>query len=216
MEGDKPPEMELMDRQLPQTEQGIEAAKRELRLARRGATKSLQQLLDKIKELIDSRRSQTVMRIYMEQASKQIHEVKVINDRLLALLDETERRSEESNVKRLEEDLESVRLRLQQHLHEKENDPPSSVASPSLPNPASTCKELTTTEAPDVHAENVKVVKRQQALLSRHEKEMTKFQEELQRKEFEVRLRLQELQFRNEVEKIKLEHENRSEEMKIA
>ena len=61
-----------MDRQLPQTEQGVKAAKRESRLRRRGATKSLQQLPNKIKELIDSR---GIKCIYMEQASKQIHEV---------------------------------------------------------------------------------------------------------------------------------------------
>ena len=73
---------EIIDQQLPLTEQAIEAAKRELRLARRGATRSFQELLDKVKDLIAARGSHIVMHVYMEQASEQIIEVRGISGRL--------------------------------------------------------------------------------------------------------------------------------------
>ena len=114
---------EIIDQQLPLTEQAIEAAKRELRLARRGATRSFQQLPDKVKDLIATRGSRTVMRVYMEQTSEQIIEVRGISDRLLAMLDETEKPREESSFQRLEDDLESMRVSLEKTFSGKRKGP---------------------------------------------------------------------------------------------
>ena len=193
---------EIIDQQLPLTEQAIEAAKRELRLARRGAARSFQQLLEKVKDLIATRGSRTVMRVYMEQASEQIIEVRGITGRLLAMLDETEKLREESSFQRLEYDLESMRVSLEQHLRGREKDPPSSVASTELPKLSSAFKKRETDpQAVDINARNLdfELANSEQALVLKHEREMTKYREELQRREYEVRLRLQEQQFQHEV-----------------
>ena len=188
--------IQIIDQQLPLTEKAIEAAKRELRLARRGATRSFQELLDKVKDLIATQGSRIVMHVYMEQASEQIIEVRGISGRLLAMLHETEKLREESSFQQLEDDLESMQVSLGQHLRGREKDPPSSVASTELPKLSLAFKERETDpKSVDINARNFELVKSEQALVLRHEREITKYREELQCKEYEVRLRLQEQQF---------------------
>lgn len=91
---------------------------------------------------------------------------------------------------------------LEQHLRRREKDPPSSVASTELPKLSSAFKERETEpQAVDINARNLdfELAKSEQALVLKHEREMTKYREELQLKEYKVRLRLQEQQFQHEV-----------------
>ena len=159
------------------------------------------------------------MRVYMEQASQQIIEVRGISGRLLAMLDETEKLREESSFQRLEDDLKRIRVSLEQHLRGREKDQPSSVASTELPKLSSAFKKRETDpQAVDINARNLdfELAKSEQALVLKHKKEMTKNREELHRKEYEVRLPLQEQQFQHEVQRIKFEYDKRIEELKIA
>jgi len=210
---------EIIDQQLPLTKQAIVAAKQELHLARRGATRSFQQLHDKVKDLIATEGSHTVTRVYMEQASEQIVDVRGISGRLLAMLDKTEKLREESSFQRLEDDLESMQVRLEEHLRGRGKDPPSSVASTELPKLSSAFKvHEIEPEAVDINARKLdfELAKSQQALVLKHQREMTKYREELQRKEYKVRLHLQEQQFQHKVQRIKLEYDKHMEELKIA
>lgn len=120
------------------------------------------------------------MHVYMEQASDQIIEVRGISGCLLAMLDETEKLREESSFQRLEDDLESMRVSLEQHLRGRENDPPPSVASTELPKLSLAFKEHETDpQAVDINARNFELVKCDEALVLKQEREMTKYRGEI-------------------------------------
>ena len=115
--------------ELPSTEKEIEVAKRELRFVRQSTVNKLHQTMEKLKHFVEFRGSRTGMRLLLEQVFETREEIRTINFRFFALLEAAEQQREQTAAERLENEVEYLRQRIDEHLKERINEPPSSIAS---------------------------------------------------------------------------------------
>ena len=230
---------ELPATELPLTEKEIEAAKRELRFVRRSTVNKLHQTMEKLKRFLEFRGSRAVMRLLLEQVFETWEEIRTMNFRFFALLEAAEQQREQTAAERLENEVEDLRQRIDEHLKERINEPPSSIASIPLSlrkvsapkgivfgKPAMSA-DMNINQADiefgkpamsadmNINQADIETAKSEQALLLRQEEEKTILRKELERKELEAKLQWKEQEFKREIQQIKLEHEKRLEELKI-
>ena len=231
---DEEDQFELPATGLPSTEKEIEAVKRELRFIRRSMVNKLHQTMEKLKRFVAFRGSRTVMRLLLEQVSDEREEIRTINLRFFALLEVTERQRELTAADRLENEVKDLQQLVDEHLKDRSNEPPSSIASfpakeldpvkPAVEPPTSLASvplSLREVSAPNgfevekpamsvdmnINLADVEIAKSEQALILKQEKEKTMLREELERKELEAKLQWKEQEFKREIQQIKLEHE---------
>ena len=202
----------------------------------------LHQTMERLKRFVEFRGSRTVMRLLLEQVSDEREEIRTINLRFFALLEVTERQRELTAADRLENEVKDLQQLVDEHLKDRSNEPPSSIASfpakeldpvkPAVEPPTSLASvplSLREVSAPNgfevekpamsvdmnINQADVEIAKSEQALILKQEKEKTMLREELERKELEGKLQWKEQEFKREIQQIKLEHEKRLEELKI-
>ena len=141
--------------------------------------------------------------------------------RFFALLEAAEQQREQTAAERLENEVEDLRQRIDEHLKERINEPPSSIASIPLSLRKVSAPKGIEFGKPAMSADMnynqaaIETAKSEQALLLRQEEEKTILRKELERKELEATLQWKEQEFKPEIQQIKLEHEKRLEELKI-
>ena len=206
--------------ELPSTEKEIEAAKKELRFVCRSTVNKLHQTMETLKHFLEFRGSRTVMRLLLEQVFETREEIRTINFRFFALLEAAEQQREQTAAERLENEVEDLRLRIDEHLKERINEPLSSIASiplslrkVSAPKGIEFGKPAMSADM-NINQADIETAKSEQALLLRQEEEKTILRKELERKELEAKLQWKEQEFKREIQQIKLEHEKRLEELK--
>ena len=206
---DEEDQFELPATGLPSTEKEIEAVKRELRFTRRSMVNKLHQTMEKLKRFVEFRGSRTVMRLLLEQVSDEREEIRTINLRFFALLEVTERQRELTAADRLENEVKDLQQLVDEHLKDRSNEPPSSIASfpakeldpvkPAVEPPTSLASvplSLREVSAPNgfevekpamsvdmnINQADVEIAKSEQALILKQEKEKTMLREELRGK----------------------------------
>ena len=177
--------------------------------------------MEKLKRFLEFRRSRTVMRLLLEQVSETREEIRTINFRFFALLEAAEQQRQQTAAERLENEVEDLRQRIDEHLKERTNEPPSSIASiplslrkVSAPKGIEFGKPAMSADM-NINQADIEKAKSEQALLQRQEEEKTILRKELESKELEAKLQWKEQEFKREIQQIKLEHEKRLEELKI-
>ena len=182
--------------ELPSTEKEIETAKRELRFVRRSTVNKLHQTMEKLKHFLEFRGSRTVMRLFLEQQTRE--EIRTINFRFFALLEAAEQQREQTAAERLENEVEDLRQHIDEHLKERINEPPPSIASiPLSLRKASAPKgiefgKLAMSADMNINQADIETAQSEQALLLRQEEEKTILRKELERKELEAKLQWKE------------------------
>ena len=164
--------------------------------------------MEKLKHFLEFRGSRAVMRLLLEQVFETREEIRTINFRFFALLEAAEQQREQTAVERLENEVEDLRQRIDEHLKERINEPPSSIASiplslrkVSAPKGIEFGKPAMSADM-NINQADIETAKSEQALLLRQEEEKTTLGKELERKELEAKLQWKEQEFKREIQQI--------------
>lgn len=118
---------ELGEEQVECSATEIPATKKEI--VRRSTVNKLRQTMKKLKRFLEFRGSRTVMRLLLEQVFETREEMRTINDGFFARLEAAEQQMEQTAAERFKNEVEELRQGIKEHLKERINEPPSTIAS---------------------------------------------------------------------------------------